>query len=382
MQARLGLVVLIAAACGNDADKSPTPRLFTEEEIAGYEAALTARLAESAKRRCVRPVVREPGTDTAATPDLIALAEPAEPIATCLKTFRELSNQPGMKMTQLVESRHPKLVELDASCGDALEQLVRARTSSRNTRGSLRNAARRRSHSRCSPHADAMNGERDFFDLYHAMPLLHGKSWVPPGGGWPEGMGPRGSDAKKATSTKRTMSPRDEAAIMLAASEQMAKDRDRACPATATLKACHDGMLALADAVSKLDAKEVEETLWAELIKAAKTGDATAIGHRIRTSMINIVTSIGHPPLSKYTGKRAGGYARLAAFRVHLEVLRAGHCPSEAELAAPPYPALLVPTALGDALRITRLESGDLEVAPPAWGDTKKPSYRISCKLP
>src|SRR3954464_760675 len=69
------VVLLVAAACGKQASESPPPalppRLFTEAEIATYKAALMARVAETAKRTCPRPVVREPGSDTPATTDLI-----------------------------------------------------------------------------------------------------------------------------------------------------------------------------------------------------------------------------------------------------------------------------------------------------------------------
>ena len=63
-------------------------RLFTEDEIAALERTLMARIADTAKRTCPRPVVREPGVDGPAAPDLLVLVEPPPPVATCLEGFR------------------------------------------------------------------------------------------------------------------------------------------------------------------------------------------------------------------------------------------------------------------------------------------------------
>jgi hypothetical protein len=177
-----------------------------------------------------------------------------------------------------------------------------------------------------------------------------------------------------------TKSPRDEGAIMIASGEKMAADREKACPAAASLKTCHDGLTALGDAASKVKAAELGETMWNDLVKGTGSGDAVATAHRIRETIIDVLVNVAHPAFSKYAAKRADGHVRLAAFRIHLEVLRAGHCPTEAELAAPPYPALRAPAALGDTLAISRDIAGDLEIAAPAWTETKKPPWRISCQ--
>ena len=223
---------ILAAACGKPASAPPSePRRFTEEEIARYEAGLAARLAENAKRWCVRPVVLEPGTDTAATADLIARDVPTGSLATCLKAFGDLSKQPGMTTATLVDSRPPEMVALDATCG-------------------------------------------------------------------------------------------------------------------------------------------------AELVNAVGTGDAVATAPRIRGAIVQILASVAHPAFSTYVGRHAESYARLAALRVHLEVLRAGRCPTE--LAETPY-ALLSPATLGDALVLRPIEGGDLEVSTPAWIDSMRLASRISC---
>lgn len=57
----------------------------------------------------------------------------------------------------------------------------------------------------------------------------------------------------------------------------------------------------------------------------SSSGDTVATAHRI---------GVAHPAFSNYVGKRAEGYARLAAFRLHLELDRAGRCLTEAELGA------------------------------------------------
>ena len=176
-----------------------------------------------------------------------------------------------------------------------------------------------------------------------------------------------------------TRSPRDEGAIMIAAGEKMSADRAKACPMTATLKACHDGLVALGATAEKPSAKEVGEQLWTDLVKAVGSANTELTAHRIRETIIDILGDVAHAAFAKYGAKRADGYARLAAFRIQLEVLRAGQCPTEAELAAPPYPALRAPEALGDSLGISRVASGDLEVTAPAWIESKKPPWRISC---
>lgn len=455
------LALLVLAACSKSAP-APEVRLFTEAEIAAYEAALTARIADTAKRSCSRPVVREPGIDAPATTDLIAVAEPTGPVATCLATLAARAGK--AKLVELVEQRDPEVVSLAGTCGDALEQAVRKAASHRDACSPYQIGVRRdptswmgvvngahllglharltaergtpafalamlldgasayrdlgRGHvgmisamiavaatnvlmehalaiittATLKPDAidglitgvdallasepafvDTFHGERHYFELTYGMARLKGPDWAPPGG-WPDGVRPA------TDSEPMTKSPRDEGAIMFAAGEKLAADRDKACPAAASLKTCHDGLAALADAASKVKAPEFGEQLWKDLVKAAGSGDALATAHKIREAIVEIIVNVAHPAFTQYVAKRGAGYARLATFRLHIEIARAGRCPTDAELAAPPYPALLSPTALGDRLTVARKDGGDLEVSPPAWVESKKPPWRISCK--
>ncbi len=220
--------------------------------------------------------------------------------------------------------------------------------------------------------ASVLRGERHQFELMYGMGRLEGPNWAPPGG-WPDGVRP------EVDNEPMTKSPRDEGAVMFAAAEKLAAERDEACPDKASLKVCHDGLAALGEAASKVKPPRFGEELWTDLAKAAGSGDALATAHRIREAIVQIIVNVAHPALSPYIGKRAAGYARLAALRIHLEIARAGRCPTDAELAAPPYPALLAPAALGDRLTVARTNGGDLEVVPPAWAESKRPAWRISC---
>lgn len=457
------LILVMAAACGKSGTApAPEAKLYTEAEIAAYKSALLARMAETANRTCPRPVVREPGIDTPATSDLIAIAEPTGAVATCLT--KATAREGTSKLAELVEQRDPEIVALVGTCGDALEQAARKAASHREACSPYQVGARgepaswvavvRSAHlfglharlnaERGTPafalamllegasayrdlgrgqvnliasmiavaatdvlldHARAiltsatmppdaidglvtgvdallasepsfasvLHGERHYFELMYGMGRLEGPDWAPPGG-WPDGVRP------EADNEPMTKSPRDEGAVMFAAAEKLATERDAACPTTASLKVCHDGLAALGEAASKTKPPELGEQLWTDLAKAAGSGDALATAHRIREAIVEIIANVAHPALSPYIGKRASGYARLAALRIHLEIARAGRCPTDAELAAPPYPALLAPVPLGDRLTIAREDGGDLEVVPPAWAESKRPAWRISCK--
>nr|MBA3454367.1 hypothetical protein [Deltaproteobacteria bacterium] len=228
------------------------------------------------------------------------------------------------------------------------------------------------------PFADALHGERHHFELFYGLVHLKGNEWVPPGG-WPEGSRPKPGEGPFETKPM-TKSPRDEAAIIFAAAERMHVDREQKCPRTSTLKVCHDGLVALGGTPKTATAGEISEDLWNDLAKATSSGDTIATAHIIRAKIVDILVGVAHPAFSNYVGKRAGGYARLAALRIHLEIARAGRCPTEAELAAAPYPALVAPAPLGDLLTIKRTDDGDLEIGAPAWTQSSKPAWRISCK--
>jgi len=473
MHLRLALL-LIAVGCGKGASEqaAPGPRLFTDDELARFERGLQDRLAETAKRACPRPVVREPGTDGPAAADLVVLVEPTGTLV-CLPEIGKLASSSSIEVGTLVETRAPRLLDLEAMCGDELEEAVRKAAAHRDAcspfqlglrkdpdtwmnvmygahllglrarlsaeRGTpafalwmlLDGAAAFRDLGRGRvgligsmiavastdllleqarailtvatlapadldaliagvdallasepPFAETLAAERDYFELYYGMPPLKGTSWVPPGG-WPDGTGPRsGSGDTGPFGTKpMTKHPRDEAGIMFAAAEGMAADRATACPATATLKACHEGLVTLGETAKSHDPKAIGEQLWTDLAKAVGSADTTATAHRIREAIVGVLESVAHPAFSQYAAKRAAGFARLAAFRLHLEILRQGHCPTEGELAGPPYPALRAPAALGDTLAVQTLAGGDLEVSPPAWAASNKPPWRISCKL-
>jgi hypothetical protein len=217
--------------------------------------------------------------------------------------------------------------------------------------------------------ADVMAGERDNMDIYFGTAQLMPKTWIPPGG-WNEAMRPKDGD-QNAFPTTHFGDPRDEHAIMLQMTTDNAADLERVCPEGASYALCHKGMETLA-AAAKPAASADLKALYGELTQAATSGapDLAAIRKRIRASISQILRSVTQPNLTKYPIKLAEMISRLAAVRIHLEVMK-GPCPTAEALAAPPYTVLASPPPLGDKVTLATAP-GTVSVGPPGWVDPVK----------
>jgi len=178
---------------------------------------------------------------------------------------------------------------------------------------------------------EILQGEREAMALYFGVGLLEGPDWVPPGG-WPTGMTAHGNQG--TASGKHFGDPRDEAAAELAGMMQAADERDRACPAQATLATCKAGLDGLGNAAPK----------ELDIVALYKQGlaDPDAMRRSIRTQIVNVLASIVQPNFGKYVDKVLGTLTHLAELRIHVEALRTHTCP----------PLYAVPPALGQPLDV------------------------------
>lgn len=221
---------------------------------------------------------------------------------------------------------------------------------------------------------DLMAGERENMDVYFAAAHLMPKGWTPPGG-WNEGLRP--TEDKPTLPTDHFGDPRDEHAVMLLMSESAAADQARACPEGASYAVCHRGLEAMVAAATPAANNDLK-ALYDELAKAATSSppDADAIRLRIRASIVQILKGVAQPALAEYTSKIAEMIARLAAVRIHLDMMT-GPCPSAEALAAPPYSVHAAPPPLGDRLLLTA-DQGKVRIGPPSWVDPVK-VWTVSC---
>ncbi len=224
---------------------------------------------------------------------------------------------------------------------------------------------------------DALQGETDSIALHTGASLLEAPGWIPPGG-WPDGLQP-----SPVVANPDEPDPRDQGALMLANAAALAAKLATACPSTATLKACHDGLVADAAADDAAAADADPMAAYADLVAdalAASNGAelAATVRAKIRTQLMAAMMAVARPAYGQYVARYAASVAGLAALRVHLEVLRVGACPTAAALAAPPFATLLAPAVLGDSL-VVRPTADAIELAPPSWATTKRPPWRIAC---
>ena len=223
--------------------------------------------------------------------------------------------------------------------------------------------------------ADLMAGERDNMDIYFGAAQLMPKDWTPPGG-WNEELRPK-PDSKDAFPTQHFGHPRDESAILLLMTTEAAAESTRVCPEGASYAVCQKGMETLG-AAAKPAAEADLKALYGELAKAATSAapDLDMIRKRIRTSITQILRSVVQPSMAKYPVKLAEMVSRLAAVRIHLEVMK-GPCPTGEALAAPPFSILASPPPLGDKVTLA-VAPGTVSVGPPSWVDPVK-VWNLAC---
>ena len=203
---------------------------------------------------------------------------------------------------------------------------------------------------------DILAGEREAQELYFGLARLEPKDWTPPGG-WNEELRHLGDDS----GAKHVADPRDEAMAVLAAAEQGAVARDKACPPGATLEACRLGLDQLGNA------KQPEPLDTAALWKQGQT-DEPAMRLKMRQQIVDILATVAAPNYSAYVGKEMAASARLAELRMHVEVLRTHKC-DIGKLGA------LAPASLGAPLKLA-LDKKTLEVTAP--GGTKP--WTLHCR--
>jgi hypothetical protein len=455
----VAMLAFVAGGCGKKkkqtkSDPKPatpamTVRLWTDAELATLEASLMKRLDDNVTRTCVRPVLHGTKQQGPAGPAIVALAEPAGELDSCLRDIAKAEQ--GVRLSDLIEQRAPHIVAFDQKCGPAFETALGSiaqhedacspyRTGARvdpmvglmpilrtaqmlSLRGRLRaqsgdvpgglwleldtaramqdlarsgtslviamiaNAAEKSAldgaHDILSTAAvkgrpvqdidkalvallasevsfhEVANAELDYMALHMGLARSKPASWKPPGGR---------SELTRSDEviTDDKLSPRDDAALILATAEKLRPIVDTACPATAAWQSCVKELDAtkarLSSSTSPLgDPQEMALQLVKKLGDKPTPEVLEKSRHEIQAAITDVLVGLSMQIYPSYARKRAYTVARLAAARVHLEAQRMGHCPTQAELASPRFAAFVKPAILGDTLVVERSED-----APPA----------------
>ena len=144
----------------------------------------------------------------------------------------------------------------------------------------------------------------------------------------------------------------------------------RECPPNATLATCASQL------AHPLPSSE--RVRFEELGRRLSSGEAPAALRRELASEVR--WSRATATLMSSASQLAADLAQLAELRIHAEVVRLGRCPTDAELASPPFTTLRAPTALGESLRVMQpLEP--LDVWPPISANKQVP-WPIECPSP
>jgi hypothetical protein len=209
------------------------------------------------------------------------------------------------------------------------------------------------------PIHDSLQAERESTELYFGLAPLKPVAWPIPGG-WIDGLGDREKVVEAANRDAPTFSrhPRDGAAMWLVAGQLDDALYQSGC--TKTLKQCRDALASTSDDGVVAQAKRIRDRI------------ATRVGAtRVPAEIVDHLAS-AHSGRVEYVATRAGTLARLAALRLHLEVLRTKKCPKPGTHAGP--------AMLGDDLTLA-VSDDELEVSPPKWtrrGKAVAP-WRIPC---
>ena len=209
------------------------------------------------------------------------------------------------------------------------------------------------------PINDSLQAEREYMELYFGLAPLKPIDWPIPGG-WVDGVGDRVKVVEAANRDAPTFSrhPRDGAAMWLVAGQLDDALYQSGC--TKTLKACRDTLASISDDGVVAQAKRVRDRI------------ATRVGAtRVPAEIVEHLAS-AHFGRVEYVATRAGTLARLAALRLHLEVLRTKQCPKPGTHAGP--------AALGDELTLAVTDK-ELAISPPKWTQRGKavPAWRVPC---
>jgi hypothetical protein len=202
------------------------------------------------------------------------------------------------------------------------------------------------------PHfSEMLQGEALSVALHMGVGLLKPLDWQPPGG--------RGELTLSNQGPARGQHDRrDDAAQLIAAELELSDRYARQCPPSATLAACYTAM-PNENGPPTWDANATDK----QAARVAMYPDDET-RHDSQRQLVAMATQ--QPDLRMYIQKRAQMVARLVALRAHLQVLRDGKCPSDAQLREPPYWMLRAPGVLGDSLPIT-VKSDSIVIGVPNW---------------
>ena len=199
---------------------------------------------------------------------------------------------------------------------------------------------------------DALQGDAISTALHYGVAGLKPADWQPPGG--------RGEHTPSidGPNTSTNHDRRDDAARTITYGLHLADVYAKACPSGATLAQCYANL-----------PKDNATTAWdAEAIDRHAARVALFPDDETRRDSQRQLLELSKPYafMNINVQQRARLVRMLVAVRVHVEVLRNGRCPTEAELAMPAWKKLLAPAVLGDTVRTTRTHDAIL-VDPPAW---------------
>ncbi len=367
---------LVAWACAMVAcQPKPAPRLFSDDELAAYQKDLAMRLAANAKQHCSPDLVAaiEGATlETKALETLVAAHPPGcSPYQIGVRAPPE-NPQRTLRAMELLEHRIIELASTDpmhaVTLGARTLQLYQDLGRGHVPRWLAPSASEVRSIvgatldpivAKLTPDQAAAFGEM-------LDPLI---ASVPP---YAEALeGAREELESRPYRGDHFGDPRDEAGVMFALGAAWAIADAAECPPTAPLAICATQLARRAPVSPRLDSKQLALRLRRGEDRGALRSELLTQlpEHRARLLVADSARSIGTD------------VARLAALRIHTEIVRQGRCPTELELDAPPYSILRSPAALGDSLHLQRVEDR-LDLSPPEWAERSTRSTRWSIRCP
>lgn len=204
----------------------------------------------------------------------------------------------------------------------------------------------------------ALQGEALSMALHVGVAALKPIDWQPPGGRtelttW------------KGARPASNHDSRDDAAALMEIGLRRIEADAKACPPSSSLATCHAN-LAATDSPTNID--EDFERADKQAARVAMFPDDVT---RRQSQEQLVAASIEPEFLEDYVGRRAVAFSHVVALRLRLQVLLDGHCPSEAELTAPPWSTLRAPALLGDSVVVTRTADA-LLVNAPTWATIVK----------
>ncbi|MBA3457060.1 MAG: hypothetical protein H0T42_28485, partial [Deltaproteobacteria bacterium] len=223
---------------------------------------------------------------------------------------------------------------------------------------------------------EALMSELDTFVLQDYLPKIKPKAWIPPGG-WIHGY-----DQNTAKPLGEPfLDAREEGGFMLVTNEAQGALFAKACPPSATVRGCYDGL----GAVAAKTPEQSTAALFSRVQALTKQTDSDQAVRAVREMLVEVLVHLSAADYLRSPVKGSALLIRFGEVRVHLELLRFAaankRCPTLAELGAPPFEALRSPAALGDRLVIEAATDGYAIKSPP-WFESKRAPYHVRCAMP